>query len=214
MSTWRAFCETLHLVVLGLWLGTLVAVGAAAAVMFPAMKALNVRLVDFPGGAGDGSDHYRIAAGRIAERVFLVGDIIMFPCALIAAATLGVLIVFHRIPVARPAAIIRSLAMGVALASLAALLLIVTPGVNRGAQGHFAAAKIGDVAAAQKHMAAVDDLHPIATNLMTIEFLSVFIALACCAWSLARPYAGMSPARPSVPRYEEPALTRGGGKRA
>lgn len=211
MSTWRAFCETLHLVALGLWLGTLVAVGAAAAVMFPAMKALNVRLADFP---GDGADHYRIAAGRIAERVFLVGDIIMFPCALIAAATLGVLLTIHRIPVARPAAIMRSLALGVALAALAALLLIVTPGINRGAQGHFAAARIGDVAAAQRHMAAVDDLHPIATNLMLVEFLGVFIALVCGAWSLARPTVRFGSPTTSESRYEEPALARGGGKRA
>lgn len=209
MSTWRAFCETLHLVVLGLWLGTLFAVGAAAAVIFPTTKALNVRLADFP---GDGADHYRIVAGRVAERVFLIGDAVMFPCALIAAATLGVLFAFHRIPVARPAAIIRSLAMGVALASFAALLLIVTPGINKGAQGHFAAAKMGDAAAAQMHRAAVDDLHPIATLLLFVEFVSIFIALVCGAWSLARPHASV-PTPISTSGYEVPALARG-GKRA
>jgi hypothetical protein len=147
--------------------------------------------------------------GPIAERVFLAGDIVMFPCALIAAATLGVLFAFHRIPVARPAAILRAIALGVGLASFAALLLIVTPGINKGAQGHFAAAKIGDSAAAQLHRAAVDDLHPIATALMGVEFIGVFIALVCGAWSLARPHARVSAPVQSASRYEEPSLARG-----
>jgi hypothetical protein len=208
MSTWRAFCETVHLVVLGLWLGVLIAVGATAAIVFPTMKSLGVRVPEI---TGDAADHYRIAGGMVAERVFLLGDAVMFPCGLIAAATLGCSFMFFRSRSGKGAAMLRAVALGIALASLAALLLVVTPAINSASAKHRAAAKIGDVPAAQAAMKAVDELHPTATNLMAAEAAAVLITLVAGAWSLARgrEIGGPDEIPAAASRYEDPALLKG-----
>jgi hypothetical protein len=204
MSSWRAFCHTVHLASLGVWAGAVVMAGATAAVAFPTLRDLNVRVSGPAPGFED--DHFRFAAGAVAQRVFLIGDVISFACAMLSGVTLLALIAVFGISARRPATIVRALALGVALASLAAMLLIVTPRINAASVQHFAAAKSGDAAAAAIHKHAVADLHPLARNLLFAEIVAVLVSLVSGAWSLATsPEAVGSPA--SNP-YPEPDLLR------
>lgn len=193
-----------HLTCLGLWAGVVAISGATAAVAFPTLKAMDVRV---PGLApGFESDHYRFAAGAVAQRVFLIADIVSFTCALGAAASLLAMVLWLKLPVAKGSLFVRALALGVGLAALAAALFVVTPQINTAAQLHLAAAQAGDEAAAAVHRKAVNDLHPMASYLLGAEFFGALIALAAGAWSL-----GESPARvkpPGPPEYPEPALLR------
>lgn len=182
MRSWRSFCEALHLTALGLWLGVLVAVGGAAAVIFPTMKSMHIRLEDFK---GDPADHWLIAAGQVAQRLFLLGDIAMFICSLLTVLTLGTLAVFLGGMARRGVMLIRALAVGVALASFASTLLIVAPGISTASRAHWEAARIGDDAASAKHSAAARELHPLASNLMAVEAVALLIALWAAGWSLA-----------------------------
>lgn len=207
MTTWRGLVECLHITALGVWFGMVGAGGAAAAVVFPTLKAANVQL---PGYEAAGADTYRVAGGMIAEKVFFIADIVMFPCAAIAIATFGLLIWVFGVPARRPATFVRGVALAAALAAFASMLFIITPALNHASRLHWAALKAGDAAEAARHRAAVDDLHPMASNLMAGMALAVLIALVTAIWSLAVPWlvAGSKPAS----RYPEPALLRKRGR--
>ncbi len=207
MSSWRSFCIAIHLTSLGLWAGAIAISGAAAAVVFPTLRDMNVSV---PGlSPMVEKDHFRFAAGAVAQRVFLITDILSFACALAAATSLLAMVVWLQVPVARSSMYIRALALGVALASLAAMLFVVTPQINTAAQLHLAAAKSGDLAAAALHRQAVDDLHPIASYLMGAEFFGALIAAFVGAWSVvASPAADKPSAKPKPAEYPEPDLLR------
>jgi len=203
MSSWRAFCETAHIVCLGIWVGAVSIAAATAAVAFPALKGLQVRIPDLPEPSQ--SEAFRFAAGSVAQTVFLIGDTVAFACSLVAAVTLLLLIAIFRLPARRPATIIRAVAVAIALASLASIMLIVSPQINTAARMHYEAAKNGDAAAAQVHRQAVDDLHPIARNLYAAEIVAALTALLAGTCSLAKPWRGTS-AAPAPSPYPEPAL--------
>lgn len=176
----RAICETTHIVALALWLAATLASALVAAVAFPAMKSLAPTL---PGYA-EPSQHYLIAAGTIAQRVFLIADIVNFVAGIVALATLGTSILILATPARRPAIIVRSLSVTIAIACLASLLLIVTPRVVDASTRHWGALKSGELAAAQTHKAALDDVHPIASRLTGGMAFCVVIALIAGVWSI------------------------------
>ncbi len=185
MSNWRGFVEGLHLSSLGLWAGSVIMSAATAAIAFPTMKQMGVRVPEItPAFEGDS---YRFAAGAVAAKVFLVSDIVAFACACTAALTMLVMIVFFKSLPKRMATIVRSIGLSVAMASLAAILFVVTPQINTAARLHKEAAKTNDVAAAAVHRKAVDDLHPMSSVLLSVEVCAVLLALFGGAWSLATP---------------------------
>lgn len=206
MSSWRAFCHTAHLTALGLWAGAITTSAATAAVAFPTLKALETRI----GGLAPGfeSDHYRFAAGAVAQRVFTIADIVAFACAMVAATTLLLLVAVFKIPPRRPATILRSMALAIAVASLAAMLLIVTPQINKASELHYAAAKAGDAPAAAQHKKAVDDLHPLASKLLMAEVVGVLVSLVVGAWSLASAAPPERLPSGTANPYPEPELLR------
>lgn len=203
-STARAVVECTHIGALALWLAATLGSALAAAVVFPTMKALQPRLPDYAAYAGD---HALIAGGSVAQRVFLIADIIQFPASLIAVITLAIPVVFMGASLKRPAGVARTLAMGIAVAAFASLLFIVTPQLNAATTAHWAAMKLNDAPEIARHKAAVDEIHPIASRLMGAMGLSVLTALIAACWSLTRP--SIAPAPPAS-RYEEPALARSG----
>ena len=66
--TSRPFASRLVLAAIALWLGVLLVSGLTAAVAFPTMKPLAPQLPDYAAV----SDHWKITAGAIANRVFTV----------------------------------------------------------------------------------------------------------------------------------------------
>lgn len=175
-------CETVHVVSLALWLAATFGSALAAAIAFPTMKALRPTLA----GYASPEEHYLIAAGSVAQRVFFAADVVHFSAALVALASLGASVLIFGTPARRTATVIRTLSLSVAVAALASLLLIVTPKVVSSAGAHWAALKSGDVAAAAMHKASMDEVHPIASRLMGVMGVSVLISLSAAAWSLAR----------------------------
>jgi hypothetical protein len=206
MSPWKAFCHTVHVVALGLWMGTIVMAGATAAVLFPTMKGLDPRLPAFASFEGE---HWRLAAGRIGQQVFLISDLIQFACAVLAIGTFLVLVFFHGLMRRRGQAMLRGLLLAVALAGIAGELLILAPSMNSALKAYWAAAQSGDAAAAAVHQKAFAELHPMATNVLVITLLAVAGALIAAAWTSG---SGSAPAvLRGEPPLEEPALLRGAG---
>lgn len=190
--------------------------GATAAVAFPTLKHFNtqfgstdethyrVLVTDLP--AGTEPDQFRFVAGAVAQPVFLISDIVAFACAVVAAGTLMGLIVSRAVPRRRPATLVRSIALAIAVACLASSLIVVTPQIVQASRLHLAAAKAGDLAAAAKHKQAVDELHPLSGNLLAGELVGALVALLAGCWSLAQP-ADAAP-EPRKNPYPEPALRK------
>jgi hypothetical protein len=212
MPRWRAPSETIHLIALALWLGTLVMTGAAAAVIFPVMKSLNPAL---PGYAAYSGEHWRIAGGQIASRLFFICDTIQFGAGIIAAVTLGVLLFVARVPALRPAMILRMVALIAALGILGYQFFFFFPTFNSNMTQYWAAAQRGDNTAAATFKAAFDRAHPTVTILLASSTISVFLALTAGAWTAATPERNIAPslaprlaAEPPKQRLEEPLLLR------
>ncbi len=209
MGTWRAFCETIHLVALGLWVGTLAMTGAAAAILFPTIRGLRPTLPDYARYTGE---HWLIAAGHVVQRLFLLCDTIQFGCATVASASLAVLYLRLRLEWRRPASFARLGGLLVAMGVLFYQFFFLVPGMNRHLTAYWIAAQTGDNATALVHKAAFDADHPTATGLLVSGTLAVLVALVAGAWSAATPgYGGPAgePSRAGRPgRLEEPLLAR------
>lgn len=203
MSSWKAACETIHHLALALWLGAVVFAGAFAAIIFPTMKGLDPRLPDFAAYSGE---HWRIAAGKVAQKGFLLADIVQFGCAIVAVASLLGMLVLFGLPRRRPATFLRALALGVALACAAGQIIIVAPQFNAAVKLYWAAAAVGDMQATLAHRAVTDRLHPIASWLLSGTAISVLIALTTGLWAMARPWQEPAPSTPRATPYPEPAL--------
>lgn len=198
-----AFLHTLHICALATWLAATVGTGIGAATAFPVMKSLNPRLSDFQAFTGD---HAVIAGGKLAQRIFLVGDLLQFPASILAAGSLLALFVFGDLPRSRPSSLLRSLAIGIAVACLASLMFVVTPRLNAASDAHWKAAQRNDIAAVEIHRAAAKDIHPIASTLMATMAVSVLVGLATAAWSLAR--SSDSAIGRTKPTVQLPALAK------
>lgn len=210
MHSWRAWLETIHHLALAVWLGVIVAAGAFAAIVFPTMKALDPAL---PGFAAYAGPHWRIAGGKLGQQIFLLTDIVQFACAVVTVATL--LCLFVTLGASpqrrRPAAWVRALGLSLAFASAAGQILIVGPQMNSALKSFWAAAGAGNADLAALHQGAFDQLHPIASWLLTGSAVGLVAALVAGIWSIARPWTGItSSGEPSeAPRYPEPALLKG-----
>jgi hypothetical protein len=204
MQQWRAFCETVHVLALALWLGVLVAAGVFAMTIFPTARALKPALPDYSAFSGE---HALIIGGQIAQNVFLATDTIVFACAMIAMLTLAALVTVLGVPNRRPAVIIRIVALSFALACAAGSLIVVNPSLNTALRSYWAAAKAGDNTSALAHKASADELHPLASRLLSGGAIAVFIGLSAGVWSIARPWKGTPEER--VSRYPTPSLLKG-----
>jgi hypothetical protein len=211
MNRGRATAETIHLTALGLWLGALVMAGAAAAIIFPTMKALKPQLPDYSGYTGD---HWMIAAGQPAAKIFLAADIVQFVCATLAIITAGVLLFVSHISLRRPSALVRVLALVAAIGLLGFHSIYLAPRMQLNMRGHWEAAIQGNNTEAAKFKDVFAADHPLASRLMGATAIAVLISLAAGAWSATT--SGVAPPAERAPRpsaspsrYEEPALLKG-----
>lgn len=200
-SALAAVVQVVHITALAVWLAGVMAAGVVAATAFPTLRTLGVRVPEY---AAPGEVHYLVAAGSVARRVFFLADAVSFVSSIVAVGTLLILVTLLGTPRNRPATLVRALALGVALASLASMLLIVTPRLDRATTAHWSAMRAGDAAAMTTHKAEVDEVHPIASRLVSVMAGGVLVGLVAGAWSMARPWRDGG-------SLETPLLARGRG---
>ena len=179
-GTLRAAFETVHAVAAGLWLGALVMAGATAGILFTNMRTLEPSFGVFSAYDGDQSN---IGAGFLQNRVFLALDFIQYGGATLAlVATIG-LIVVCRIPLRRPSAVVRMIALATAMGLVSFHLFVLTPRMQNNAQIYWSAAERGDNETAAEAYADFDADHPTARNVLAGLSISVFTLLASGAWN-------------------------------
>lgn len=208
MTRGRRICETIHLAVLGAWLGVLLMTGATAATLFPAVKALAPTL---PGYARYEGPHWSLAAGKVAAVLFFIADAAQFAGVLIAGVTFGVSILAFGVSMRSRLTALRGGVLIALLGLLSYQLLVLAPGMNSDLASYWLAAEAGDNAAAARFKAAFDARHPLATNLLAVDAGAVLVLLVAGVWSATDRGAGggeASGVEPTV-RLEEPLLARG-----
>jgi len=174
---WLGVLESLHAGAAGIWVGCVGTVGTLAAIAFPTMKKLNPTVPEF---AAVG-DHWKIAAGSVANKMFVVADSVSLACCLLCILTLG-LSLFTRAKLGREHArtglwAVRTLVMTVAAGCLAYQLFILSPRMSANIHQFWDMARTGQVEAANKAQAAFDADHPTASNVIVTMFASAFLLL-------------------------------------
>lgn len=156
--------------------------GLTAAVSFPTLRDLEPQLEPYAGYEGD---HWPIAAGAVANNVFLIADAVQLILAMITAATLGYL-AFRGDLGGRFIGIVRLLALGVALLAFGFQLFYLRPKMDVDLAMYWDAAKQADTERAESHRQAYNDRHPTVSNLMGATALASLTLSLAGAWAATR----------------------------
>lgn len=207
MTPIRRLLETVHLTFAGLWLGSLVMTGVAAAVIFPAVRELDPQLPAFSEYTGP---HWRLAAGTVAAKIFLISDAIQLGCIIICGLTLGAVVITAegwRRPIATS---IRLIALFGAVGLMTYSFSFLGPRMNTNMTSYWDAARAGDNEAAEQFQAAFDKDHPTATKLMIGSFLCALLVTSSGALAAAgAPGAPFTPENtPTKSRLQQPELAK------
>jgi len=172
---WTRVCESVHLLALGLWAGVLLMVGAAAAVSFPKMADLDVRI---PGFEGYEAEQHRIAAGQVMNLAFAVADWIGLLCLVLAVITILMVtlprgIWRHRIG---PALVLRTAALAFVLVLTLFQTFAFRPSLNRSFERLWIAAEAGDNQQAAQIREQIAPQHAKASFLLTSQLGLILIA--------------------------------------
>lgn len=183
--------ETVHLASLGVWAGVVGGAGITGAVTFPTVRDLDPSLPAYSGYAGD---HWTLAAGMVAGKVFVITDVVQFVC------TFGAIIGFALAVTAggylKPnqrtwLLFFRALFLGLAFISVAYHLLILMPSMQHDLRQYWDAALAGDTNTAERFRQAFADRHPDASRSLGLTALAALITLLLGAWHLAGRTSGV-----------------------
>lgn len=177
------------------WLAVAVMSGVFAAIIFPAMKALEPAL---PAYAAFPEDHWKIAGGVVANRVFrLAGS---FELALAGLCILGWVGSRPRGPGARRAVhrLIRLVPFAGALGLLIYSCAVLQPRMRGNLDAFLLAARDGDADRAHALRAAFDADHPTASTALSSMALLVLFTLAAHLMTLGDAPPAAHPGAPST----------------
>ncbi len=202
MPPLRRFLEAVHLTAAGLWLGVAVATGAAAAIIFPTVRDLDPTLAAYPDYTGE---HWRLAAGHIAARLFAFGDIVAFFCLMLTGLSLAIVAAMRHVWIRTPRiTLVRLAALGLAILAAGYNIFILGPRMNGNLSDYWNAAAAGDndaaLAAQQAFMA---DHTPASNTLAAIAIAALALTITGAMALTAKPRAT---SLPSPPRLETPSL--------
>ncbi|CAN5743394.1 hypothetical protein BH11PLA1_BH11PLA1_06950 [soil metagenome] len=176
----RNAAHVLHLLALGVWLGVLIATGAFAAVTFPLVRDLAPVL---PSHAAYTGEHWRLVAGRVANRAFGVSDSIQMVCIVVSLAA-GI------IAYVRPAGLVCAVPrrgwslviLGVATLIFLGWIVFLRVPMAVYLDKYWMFAERGNMESAAVFQGYFAQLHPYATNLLVALTLLVLSAFITAAW--------------------------------
>ena len=173
--TIQGLAEGVSTLAFGLWAGVLLMVGVTAAVSFPLLADLDVRIPSYESFDGE---HHRLAAGQVLNRAFLISDWIGLGCLLIALVCVGVLWfsgkpTFRR---ARPGLVLRLAALGVLTLITVFQTAVFRPSLNSKFEQLWGAAQRGENDRAAEIRDQLAPQHAKASFLLATQFTLVLAA--------------------------------------
>jgi hypothetical protein len=180
--------------------------GVAAAVIFPVTRELNPQLPDFAEFTGP---HWRIAAGTVAAKIFLISDAIQLGCIIICGLTLGAVVITAEGWLRPIATSIRLIALFCAVGLLTYSFSFLGPRMNTNMVNYWDAARAGDNESAAGFQAAFDSDHPTATKVMIGSFLCSLLVTSSGALAAAGSAVPLSSYTKShKTQLQQPALSK------
>lgn len=170
----RSLLLTLLASVLGLWLGLLVLSGIAAAVTFPTMRELSPSLMTFALYPGE---HWRIAAGMVANGIFGAANTGSWVCGVVALVAVTLLAASERGERRTRALLMARWFVVVPIVVLAYNTMILRPRMDSNLSAFYEAARDGRVEAADTYRAAFEEDHPNASRVLGAMALSVLLSI-------------------------------------
>ena len=177
---------------IAIWLSSVVASGFAAAVTFPAMKKLNVRI---PAYESFDAEHWKIAGGKIGWAVFTASDFVQTAMALIAAACL--LLVRPRECSPRWAAIARLFLVAAAITMFLWYAATIRFPMEHALDSFWTSLDAGNHDQARKFQSDFDALHPSSSR--PLSAIAITILLALLSSLITAPKINSPAAAPSEP---------------
>ncbi|MGP1271979.1 MAG: DUF4149 domain-containing protein [Phycisphaerales bacterium] len=205
MTPLRRWLEVAHITTAGLWTGAVAMTGAAAAVIFPTVKAIDPTLPAYTEYAGE---HWRLAAGLVAARIFAIGDIVQFIAALVTGVSLAIIALSRSAWATRVTTFFRLVAFGIALLLLAYNLFVLGPRMNGHLTDYWTAARAGQNEQAERARNAFMDDHGPATNTLAGTVLATLVLTAVGVASVSRAARSDVAGPPREGAPEPPALLR------
>jgi hypothetical protein len=193
------WCNAVHWLSLTLWVAALAAAGIAAMNVFGTLPKLNLTLNEYQSLPPE--SHGRLAAGMVMEGVFFVVDLAQFVAAPLALITLLFQLSVFRMPLRRPANLIRTLCIVVATGLFAFHATVLAPRMNRELRAYWRSAQDGEIDQAQLHLAKFNEKHPVANTLLQTNLILLLIAIASTS-------AAVMPSSQRRHRFESPALLK------
>lgn len=199
----RRFLEIVHIAAAGLWLGVAIATGAAAAIIFPTVRDLDPTLAGYTGYDGE---HWRLAAGHIAAKLFAFGDIVGFFCLMLAGLSLCIIAAMPHVWIQTPRITLARLsALGAAILASGYNIFILGPRMNTNLQTYWQAAATGDnTAALAAQQAFMADHTPASNTLAAVAIAALALTITAAMAATAKPRAGG--ATKPAQRLQPPAL--------
>jgi len=159
-------------VAVSVWCNCLIMSAIAAALLFPAMRALNPSLPEYQSVAAD--QHWLIAAGQPQQEIFKVVNVITIACMAMCLAGTVVRLRRQALPRALGALIAVTLLLGIVRSAY------VMPHMFADAGRYWSAARAGDMATAAPLRERFDRWHTPASRLLSAEAiaaLATFVSL-------------------------------------
>lgn len=172
--------QIVHVLSLSAWMGAVAMSGVVAAIVFPLMRKLEPTLGAYPKYEGD---HALLAGGRVASSVFFAVDTIQFVCALLALATISLLIVLGY-SLNTLARVFRLLFLCMTLALLSYHLFSFMPGLQETLAGYWHFAEIGDTAQADAFKDRFLESHAMASRMLGALTLMVMVNIVLSVWTM------------------------------
>ncbi|MCC6970418.1 MAG: hypothetical protein IT434_09370 [Phycisphaerales bacterium] len=169
---------------LAVWLSSVVASGFAAAITFPAMKKLGVRI---PAYEAFDAEHWKIAGGKVGWAVFTASDIVQPTMALIAAVCL--LLIRPRDCSPRWGAIARLFLVAAGIALFLWYAAMIRFPMEHALDSFWTALDAARYDDARKFQSDFDALHPASSRTLSAIAITVLLALLASLITAPKPPA-------------------------
>lgn len=168
----RIRLHTIITAALAVWLSSVVASGFAAAITFPTLKELQVRIPAYEGFDGE---HWRIAGGKIGWAVFTASDFVQPAMALIAA--IGLLLIRPRDCTPRWAALARLFLVAAAVTMFLWYAAMIRLPMEHALDGFWTSIKAARYDEARRSQADFDAFHPASSRTLSAIAITTFLAM-------------------------------------
>ena len=175
MSLARALTSAVFWLAITLWIGSIVAAGAAAASAFSQLPDLGITIEKF--AAYDVEHHGTIAGGVVMQPIFAYGDMVQLIAGPAAVLAILIELFVFRLPWRRVSYVVRLIALAIALGLLTYRAAVLASRMNETLHAYWAAAEAGHIQQADELRNAFNADHPLASRLFSATLAALIVVV-------------------------------------